>query len=62
MPRPIHVGNKRVNLYDEEYECLYDEIDPTGLDIWSYARCLKEEKDRNKLLLRNENIDIKNST
>ena len=46
LPTPNKKGEERVNLYDPEYTCCFDKISWEGLDVWSYAKLLKEEAPR----------------
>ena len=46
MPRRIKKDGKIIDIYDEDYHCIYDDLDPTGLDIWSFINLLYAEQGR----------------
>lgn len=46
LPTPYKKENQLIGLYDPEFETPFDEIDWTGLDVWSYIQLRKEEAPR----------------
>ena len=46
LPTPKKNSERRIDLYDPEYTCCFDKISYEGLDVWSYAKLLKEEAPR----------------
>ena len=55
-PQKDKDGNT-IGLYDPEFETPFDEIDWTGLDVWSYIKLRKEEAPRIKAEMSSEDSD-----
>ena len=48
LPTPYKKDDRVIGLYDPEFETFFDEVDWTGLDVWSFMKLLDEEAPRKK--------------